>query len=279
MGSQIVPSIKFTILYLILGPQKLLYPRNSLGPQLFMIKKFMSCGGRLESIILLSDSWSLGSPQPEETSVAFVGVTADFMAPARVYVLSGTSNQVYDPQADSWTTGAVIPTSRGDFAVAVVDDLIYVIGGLTISYKGRPQGAGGVVTYYATVERYTPIGYGSVPPAVSITSFESAASYASGVVALSFSLNKPASWVGYSLDGKDNVTVAGNTTLTGLSAGLHNVTVYAKDTNENVGASETIVFTVAPESFLSSTLVVVAVAVLVGVVCVGLFLYFRKHRG
>ena len=142
-----------------------------------------------------------------------------------------------------------------------------------------PFGSGGVATYFATVEQYTPFGYGSVPPAVSITSLESAGSCASGVVPLNFSLNKPAVWVGYSLDGKDNVTVAGNTTLTGLSAGLHNVTVYAKDANENVGASETIVFTVASAPFLSSTLVVVAVVVLVVVVCVGLFLYFKKHKG
>jgi hypothetical protein len=73
-------------------------------------------------------------------------------------VFSGASNQVYDPQADSWTTGAVIPTSRGDFAVAVVDDLIYVIGGLIITWPSTipmdaPFGSYGVATYYPTVEQ------------------------------------------------------------------------------------------------------------------------------
>jgi hypothetical protein len=51
--------------------------------------------------------------------------------------------------------------------------------------------------------------------------------------------------MGYSLDGQDNVTVTGNATLSGLSSGLHNVTVYANDTAGNMGVSETIKFTTA----------------------------------
>jgi len=50
--------------------------------------------------------------------------------------------------------------------------------------------------------------------------------------------------VGYSLDGEDNVTIAGNTTLAGMSDGTHNLVVYAEDIAGDVGASETIAFTV-----------------------------------
>jgi hypothetical protein len=51
--------------------------------------------------------------------------------------------------------------------------------------------------------------------------------------------------MGYSLDGQETITITGNTTIAGLTNGLHNVTVYAKDTFENMGASETIYFSVA----------------------------------
>ena len=40
-------------------------------------------------------------------------------------------------------------------------------------------------------------------------------------VPLSFSINNQYSWLGYSLDEFANMTIAGNTTVTGLSAGYH----------------------------------------------------------
>jgi len=51
-------------------------------------------------------------------------------------------------------------------------------------------------------------------------------------------------WTGYSLDGKANVT-SGNTTLTGLGLGPHNVIVYANDTFGNMGNSSKVYFTIA----------------------------------
>jgi len=63
------------------------------------------------------------------------------------------------------------------------------------------------------------------------------------------------------------MTVSGNTTLTGLPNGYHNVTVYATDEAGNTGASETLFFNVEmPESF---PVVPVAVAVAVVAVAVG----------
>ncbi len=61
---------------------------------------------------------------------------------------------------------------------------------------------------------------------------------------LDFVINKQAFWMGYSLDKQTNVTVTGNDTITGLAEGMHNITVYAKDENCNIGASETIIFAV-----------------------------------
>jgi hypothetical protein len=222
-----------------------------------------------------TDSWSLGAPQPEETGYAAVGITAGFMVPQRIYVFSGTINQVYDPRANSWTTGSAIPISRGDFAVAVVYDLIYVIGGVSVSYEGRPQGSGGAVTYYATVEQYTPFGYGKVPPIIDVVSPENR-SFTSSEVQLNVTVNRAFEWMRYCLDGKANVTVTGNITLTGLSKGLHNLTVYAEDEFGNIGASKTITFTTSGS--FSNVLIVAVSTVTVVVACLGIILYLRKKK-
>jgi hypothetical protein len=115
-------------------------------------------------------------------------------------------------------------------------------------------------------------------PCISSLSVENK-TYATHEVPLNFTVNEPVSQISYVLDGQKNVTVNGNTTLTGLTDGLHNVTVYAKDLAGNVGASQTLTFTIAeepPESF-PTTLVAVASAVAVTAVAIGLLLY-RKRR-
>jgi len=107
-----------------------------------------------------TETWSQGTPIPTATVAAAAGVTTGIMAPERIYVMGGDGgfiypldrNYVYDPQADIWDTGTPILTPRINPAVAVVNDLIYVIGGTS--------GPGGLQsTPTATVERYTPSGY------------------------------------------------------------------------------------------------------------------------
>jgi hypothetical protein len=73
---------------------------------------------------------------------------------------------------------------------------------------------------------------------------------------LNFTVNEPSSQVTYSLDGQKNVAIAGNTTLTNLPYGEHNITVYATDEAGNTGAFETIYFSAdapTPELFSSNT--------------------------
>jgi hypothetical protein len=81
--------------------------------------------------------------------------------------------------------------------------------------------------------------------------------------------------MGYSLDGRDNVTITGNTTLSGLSNGLHNVTVYARDEFENTGASETISFSI--DVPFPATLVITSAAA-VAIVGLVLLVYFKKRK-
>jgi parallel beta-helix repeat protein len=62
-------------------------------------------------------------------------------------------------------------------------------------------------------------------------------------LSLNFTVDVPTGWMGYSLDGEANTTIAGNTTLT-LSDGFHNIVVYANSTAGNMGASSKLYFTV-----------------------------------
>jgi len=117
----------------------------------------------------------------------------------------------------------------------------------------------------------------TTPSNVSITSPENK-TYESFDVPLNFTVNEPVSQIAYSLDGQENVTVAGNTTLTGLSPGEYNITVYAQDTVGNVGASETIYFNIAEEPVPFPTTLVVATVASLAVIGIGLLVYFKKRN-
>jgi parallel beta-helix repeat protein len=68
--------------------------------------------------------------------------------------------------------------------------------------------------------------------------------YGSDSVMLTFTLDEPTSWMGYSFDGQANVTIIGNTTLSGLLDGAHSVLVYANDTVDNMASSVPVYFSV-----------------------------------
>jgi N-acetylneuraminic acid mutarotase len=224
----------------------------------------------------VANTWSLGSPIPAITLLAGAGATTGMAAQKRIYVMGGmvpgvfpgfglNQNYVYDPITNSWGSAAPLPVASIKPVVAVVDDRLYVMGGSSDSKA------------FVNNWLYTPIGYGTVPPAVAVVSPENA-TYASGNVSLAFTVNKPAAWMGYSLDGHDNVTVTGNTTLSRLSSGLHNVTVYAEDTFGNKGASETIYFSVEVSEPFPIAPVAAASAATLAVIGVGLIVYLKKRK-
>jgi hypothetical protein len=83
----------------------------------------------------------------------------------------------------------------------------------------------------------------TVPPSILLLSPKNQ-TYDTTELLLNFTLNETASWIGYSLDGQETVTITGNTTLTALSYRQHTITVYATDSAGNTGSSETIHFSV-----------------------------------
>jgi N-acetylneuraminic acid mutarotase len=219
----------------------------------------------------VTDSWSSGTPIPSDIfhgegvpwrgnwwSIA-AGATTGVMAPKRIYVFfiqyvySGPlPNLVYNPATGNWTVGADVPTNRKAFGVVVVNDILYAIGGRTDIYP-FPDDTYLIVEEQPVNEQYTPIGYGTpapsyvppdiIAPAISIISPMNEAFYNSDLP-LIFNVSKSVSWMYFKLDDKKIDEIEGNSTLNGLSSGLHNLTIYATDVAGNTGVSETIYFTV-----------------------------------
>lgn len=119
-----------------------------------------------------------------------------------------------------------------------------------------------------------------IPLSVSVTS-PASRTYNTTEIPLNFTVKQSVSQIAYSLDGQDNVTVTEDTMLTGLSEGTHTLTVYAEDITGNVGTSETINFTIAKEPEaepFQTALVATASGVSVGVIGIGLLIYFKKRK-
>jgi hypothetical protein len=122
---------------------------------------------------------------------------------------------------------------------------------------------------------------GTSPLRIGILSIDQQQIFNVSVVPLDFTVSKPVSWMGYSLNGQDNVTIAGNTTLTGLSEGTHSLVVYANDSFGQTGKSLVRYFTVATtNSYSSSTITLVSATVVISAVavCAGLLLYLKKRK-
>ena len=229
-----------------------------------------------------TDTWSFGTPPPNYGGLAAAAATTGVWAPKRIYYIipvldeyhfryESNINQVYNPEDDSWSVGASMPTSRSGFAMAVVKDRLYAIGGDRYPLL-MPQ------EFYAVNEEYTPIGYGTMPPTISIVSPETK-TYTTNNIPLTFTVNKPVSWMGYSLDGQANVTITGNTTLTGLPDGSHSLIVFAMDTSGNTGASETIYFSIKTQQSESFPHVwVVAAAAVTATSAAALIVCFTKIK-
>ena len=126
----------------------------------------------------------------------------------------------------------------------------------------------------------------AVPPEITMLTPQNG-TYTNFDVPLNFTLSEEADWIGYSLDRQALVTISGNTTLVGLSEGLHNVTVYANDTVGRIGNSETVTLNITqepkelpalePEPF-PTTLVLTVSGASLAVIAAVLLIYFKKRK-
>jgi hypothetical protein len=111
----------------------------------------------------------------------------------------------------------------------------------------------------------------ATPPSISVLTPENKTFYTS-YVPINFTVTESVSSITYILDEQENVTITGNTTLTGLSDGTHTLTIYAKDIAGNTGISESIIFNI--QTF-QTTLVLASLASVV-TIGLGLMVYFKK---
>jgi hypothetical protein len=116
---------------------------------------------------------------------------------------------------------------------------------------------------------------GSVPSILSV-SLENK-TYTSASVSLNVITNESLSQASYCLDGQENVTFNGNTTLTGLTNGDHSLIIYSTDMAGIESAPKTVYFNVELSEPFPTVTVATVSAVAAVVVAAGLLVYHKKH--
>jgi N-acetylneuraminic acid mutarotase len=112
-----------------------------------------------------TDSWSLAAPVPENIFLnnAAAAATTGMNATKQIYVIGGYYgltdpreeydyvSLVYNPKSDGWSFATYMPVDDYHYGVAVLNDLLYVVGG---------SSANNMVPYTYNL-LYTPKGYGT----------------------------------------------------------------------------------------------------------------------
>ena len=196
------------------------------------------------------------------------GYSLDEGAVIRVENITKISESGWIPYVTYTFRGTVflINLSEGSHSITVYEGY---------QFQGIPENPS-LERYEVYAYDYTNFTIDTIAPNISFLSPENIV-YNISDLSLNFTVNEPVSKFTYSLDERDNVTISGNTTLTDLPYGEHNVTVFATDEVGNTGASETIFFSIPepPEPF--PTLLVIASVIIVSV-CVFAVFHVRKNK-
>jgi hypothetical protein len=203
-----------------------------------------------------------------------------------LYCLDGKENVSFPVSAEFFPMETTVTYENGTTVTGISSIFSYYIINGSVALPELSEGFHNILVYgiyeraggssfnvYDAASVYFTINDG-IAPVISNLSVENR-TYSQESLPLNFTLDESTSWIGYCLDGQENVTVAGNTTLTSLSIGAHALTVYAADEAGNVGSSETINFSIVlfpTEAVLASVIIIVAVVVAV------FLLYQRKHK-
>jgi hypothetical protein len=119
-------------------------------------KIYVVVGQTLHIYDVETDVWSSGSELPSYLKGPAACATSGVFAPKRLHVVGLGGHYVYDPATDIWASATPIPNSRYATELAVVDDVLYALGGGVTDIPDFP--AAGFTSTNAN-EQYTPIGY------------------------------------------------------------------------------------------------------------------------
>jgi hypothetical protein len=185
----------------------------------------------------------------------------------------------YDEEAELFhrSYDAVISKSGGTYyGRAILPELSEGAHNLTVWLRAQLDQITTYIPFWAAFSKTIAFTINTIPPNVTLLTPEET-TYKESKASLNFTVNEPFSELAYCLDGQENVTINGNTTLTGLRNGDHNVTVYATDEFGNNGASKTIIFNVEVSEPFPTTLVIASV-IIVAVAGAGLLFFFKKRK-
>ena len=190
-------------------------------------------------------------------------------------VIASPKNETYSDKGISLTFIVNEPTSWTSYSI---DGKAKVEISGTTTLPQLPDGSHSIVVCASDLtgnngsSEVTYFTVDTSPPSTSLLSPKNQ-TYDTTELLLNFTLNETASWVGYSLDGKENVTITANTTLTDLSYGSHTITIYATDLAGNT-ANSTIHFNVQEPLPTAWTATVIALIAVSG----GAFIFYRKKQ-
>jgi len=159
---------------------------------------------------------------------------------------------------------------------------IYAVGaGFYMTSQERGSDSYTMITHFASFKTtsHSTVSFikDLVAPRITIESPQNT-TYNCSEINLDFTVNEGVSYILYNLDNKGNQTISGNSTLTGLLNGEHNMTLYVADLAGNAVSSKMLFFNVnSPEPFPIVSVAAVAVAVIALAMVLSLLL-FRRHR-
>lgn len=123
-----------------------------------------------------TNQWTQGTPLEEPVSGAAAITTTGLMAPKRIYVIGGDiiiagnnyvsysdHTQFYNPETQSWSFGAQMPTGRSSLALVNINDTLYALGGTNRTGYGITSDDQIALLRTHANERYFPVAYGTNP--------------------------------------------------------------------------------------------------------------------
>jgi len=204
-------------------------------------------------------------------SMIVQGFTIDYPYLHEVYYKADwIKNSTYiEPTSNVNLNLTKIPNGKHSIIVYAIEwrpfDSRYDYGNNVLFYNG----------YYITGSSTVFFTVDTISPEIKIYSLENK-TYSQSDIPLNFTVSETVSEMYYVLDGEKKVIINENTTLPELHIGAHNITVFARDTVGNFGASETVSFIIVePERFPDVTIAAVFTTLIVTVI-IGLLIHFKK---